>query len=274
MTVLPANAAFHAARRPATTPTFPQSPAPGGAGVYSGFMAQLDPEILELIAAGDDERAVAAYCDRYRVSREEAERAIHLVRHSTSAGPAPAVFTEEVDEALRAGQLFSASRLYLDANPGVSLGDAMATLRRRQAELRGGGSGSPGQVPPEFDHLLREGKKIQAIKVLRVASPGLGLKDAKDIADVREIELGLTRKKPCFIATAAFENADAPEVEALRAFREAVLMKSNAGAAAVLVYETVSPPLAALFGRWNGLRRLARGCLRPIAAVAQRAIKQ
>lgn len=237
-------------------------------------MAQLDPEILELIAAGEDDKAVAAYCDRYRVSREEAERAIHLVRHSTSAGPAPAVFTEEIDEALRAGQLFSASRLYLDANPGVSLGDAMATLRRRQAELRGGGGGQSGPVPPEFDHLLREGKKIQAIGVLREASPGLGLKEAKDIADLREVELGLAKKKPCFIATAAFESADAPEVETLRAFREAVLMKSHAGAAGVLLYELVSPPLAALFGRSRRLRRLARGCLRPIVAIAQLALRQ
>ncbi|GAA4847256.1 hypothetical protein GCM10023221_27490 [Luteimicrobium xylanilyticum] len=41
----------------------------------------------------------------------------------------------------------------------------------------------PDDVRAEIDRLVAEGQKIQAIKVLRTAVPGLSLKDGKDLVD-------------------------------------------------------------------------------------------
>jgi hypothetical protein len=72
----------------------------------------------------------------------------------------------------------------------------------------------------------------------------------------------LTRKdKRCFVATAAMDDIDAPEVEALRAFRDECLMKSAAGRLFVRTYYRVSPPLARLIADVAPLRKLVRGLL-------------
>lgn len=53
----------------------------------------------------------------------------------------------------------------------------------------------------------------------------------------------------CFIATAVYGDAEAPQVRALRTFRDNQLMPSALGRAAVAAYYRVSPPVARLLQR-------------------------
>jgi len=48
----------------------------------------------------------------------------------------------------------------------------------------------PDDVRAEVDRLVAAGQKIQAIKVLRTAVPGLSLKDGKDLVDGRPVHRG------------------------------------------------------------------------------------
>lgn len=66
----------------------------------------------------------------------------------------------------------------------------------------------------------------------------------------------------CFIATAAFGSDEAPEVAALRRFRDNVLACSVFGRAFVRVYYRLSPPLAA----WLRHRPVARARVRALIA--------
>ncbi len=65
----------------------------------------------------------------------------------------------------------------------------------------------------------------------------------------------------CFIATAAYGDADAPEVEALRRFRDRHLLTNRPGAAFVRLYYRWSPPLARLIERKPRLRAAVRKTL-------------
>jgi hypothetical protein len=82
-------------------------------------------------------------------------------------------------------------------------------------------------------------------------------------------------KSGCFIATAAYGTAMAPQLSVLRCWRDTVLMKSAAGRAFVAVYCRVSPPAARLVARHARLRAAVRIMLRPavrrIAAAQRRA---
>jgi hypothetical protein len=70
------------------------------------------------------------------------------------------------------------------------------------------------------------------------------------------------KKSGCFIATAAFDTVDSPEVTALRAFRDEILCKSSAGRSAVEVYYRYSPKIATHIRRSNILKHAARCVLR------------
>lgn len=65
----------------------------------------------------------------------------------------------------------------------------------------------------------------------------------------------------CFLATAAYGSPLAPEVDALRAFRDRVLLPTAWGRALVRVYERLSPPLAGWIAPRAGARRLVRALL-------------
>ena len=62
------------------------------------------------------------------------------------------------------------------------------------------------------------------------------------------------KKRPCYIATACYGDAEHPDVVALRDFRDQRLRKSVAGRVFIAAYETLSPPLAAQLGskQWIG----------------------
>jgi hypothetical protein len=66
----------------------------------------------------------------------------------------------------------------------------------------------------------------------------------------------------CFIATAAFGSELEPEVQTLRALRDAAAAASPIARAAVDLYYRSSPPLAALIARSGAARALVRGALR------------
>jgi len=65
----------------------------------------------------------------------------------------------------------------------------------------------------------------------------------------------------CFIATAAYGDIDAPEVEQLRRFRDRSLMTNPLGRGFVRAYYTVSPPIARLIARKPRLRLATRKVL-------------
>ncbi len=67
-------------------------------------------------------------------------------------------------------------------------------------------------------------------------------------------------KKACFVATAAC-GPDAPEVEALRSFRDTVLVNHRAGRAFIRGYWRVGPRLARWIEPWKIARRLVRTLL-------------
>ena len=68
----------------------------------------------------------------------------------------------------------------------------------------------------------------------------------------------------CFIATAAFGSAMAPEVERLRGFRDSCLLTNVPGRAFVDFYYRVSPPVADFISESEELRQIARGMLWPL----------
>ena len=65
----------------------------------------------------------------------------------------------------------------------------------------------------------------------------------------------------CFIATAAYGDVDAPEVEQLRRFRDERLVTNPVGNAFVRLYYSVSPPFARLIARRPRLRMAVRRAL-------------
>jgi len=67
--------------------------------------------------------------------------------------------------------------------------------------------------------------------------------------------------RACFIATAAYGDIDAPEVEQLRRFRDRRLLTNPFGRGFVKAYYRISPPFARLIARKPALRMAARKAL-------------
>lgn len=72
----------------------------------------------------------------------------------------------------------------------------------------------------------------------------------------------------CFIATAAFGTPMEKHVLILREFRDRCLLKTSAGKSFVKLYYEVSPPVAAIVARNEGLRFITRYSLMPLVGVA------
>ncbi len=68
----------------------------------------------------------------------------------------------------------------------------------------------------------------------------------------------------CFIATAAYGTPTATEIDALRVFRDDVLLNSPAGKKAVETYYRLSPPVANLIRQSNTARAIVRQGLQPL----------
>jgi hypothetical protein len=76
----------------------------------------------------------------------------------------------------------------------------------------------------------------------------------------------------CFIATAAFGSALAPEVRLLREARDRYLLPHEAGRKAVETYYSLSPPFADLIRGSDGLRAIVRFALVPFVGWAALAL--
>ena len=74
----------------------------------------------------------------------------------------------------------------------------------------------------------------------------------------------------CFIATAAYGSATAPQLDTLREFRDKVLMNNDAGRLFVVTYYHLSPPLADFIADKDALRWVVRvELLDPIVFILQ-----
>lgn len=76
------------------------------------------------------------------------------------------------------------------------------------------------------------------------------------------IKLASDKKRRCFIASAAFENAQSPEVLRLQFFRDDFLLARAWGRVFVRCYDRFSPPIACILDRTPWMRRWVRGSLR------------
>lgn len=73
------------------------------------------------------------------------------------------------------------------------------------------------------------------------------------------------RSSPCFIATAVYGDPLAPEVEALRRFRDIRLRPYSLGRAAIITYYRLSPPIADWLKSHRYITYIVRNILNIIA---------
>jgi len=73
----------------------------------------------------------------------------------------------------------------------------------------------------------------------------------------------------CFIATAAYGTPFATEINALRYWRDEVLLTNSFGTLFVKTYYTLSPPVADFIREKPTLRKITRFILAPIVKLAQ-----
>jgi len=89
-----------------------------------------------------------------------------------------------------------------------------------------------------------------------------------DADDLPKNGAPFVKSRACFVATAAYGDADAPEVEQLRRFRDDRLLTTTLGTAFVNLYYRVSPPFARLIARKPRLRTAVKRTLDIIRAKA------
>jgi hypothetical protein len=89
------------------------------------------------------------------------------------------------------------------------------------------------------------------------------------VANISTTERTFATVTPCFIATAAYGTALAPEVSVLRRFRDRHLLTHPIGRALVQQYYRVSPGLARRIQQTPWLAELVRSALSPVLAAAR-----
>jgi hypothetical protein len=102
---------------------------------------------------------------------------------------------------------------------------------------------------------------VRAVDVCNVAGPHA-------VATMTTTKVGYTQLSGCFVATAAWGSALAPEVAALRRVRDELRPASALFTAFTELYYRAGPAAAAVIARSDGARALARRLVGPLGAVA------
>ncbi len=179
-----------------------------------------------------------------------------------------------------------------------------ARVYRQAADLIGNAITEPGQATDKQDELLNtaavaleaglgskpDPETLLSLLELRVLQ--LEIKKARFIADLLvkidedgphgekgrewlsrfDTDKKLKDRGRCFIATAACGANDAPDVLALRQFRDVTLESFRAGRVLTSVYYRLSPPLAQTIDKHPTLARIVRSLLvRPLARMVRQA---
>jgi hypothetical protein len=91
------------------------------------------------------------------------------------------------------------------------------------------------------------------------------VRSARNPAVIKQfIKASHSSRPRCFIATAAFNGAEAPEVQYLSSYRDDILLDSHCGRAFVAVYYQLSPPIAKMLDRHPELKPPVQKVLRHI----------
>jgi hypothetical protein len=95
--------------------------------------------------------------------------------------------------------------------------------------------------------------------------------DCRNVGPLLVVPARTAERKPgevdaCFVATAAYGSAMAPQVAMLRSFRDSMLSSSVLGQLAVSTYYTFGPTVAGVVGESELLRSTARAALDPVVA--------
>lgn len=175
---------------------------------------------------------------------------------------------QDIYDLIRDGRTIEAIKRYRERY-GVGLAEAKSAVEHmRDGQPATNDSQAlarrePGDLVSIKDLVLR-GNKIQAIKLYREQT-GVGLREAKAAIEQMARESGHTtfgKDSRCFIATAAFGSDMAPEVAALRRWRDTRLQPSAFGRAIIRTYYRISPPIARWVEGDERTRALVRRAIR------------
>lgn len=100
-------------------------------------------------------------------------------------------------------------------------------------------------------------------------------RSAKNTSVVKSFLKSATESKgKCFLASAAYDYEEAPEVRVLRQFREVYLRPVFVGRLSIAIYELISPPFAAALNHLHFLKPLVRRLLQPIVDFCGRRLEK
>lgn len=135
---------------------------------------------------------------------------------------------------------------------------------------------NPGLTPAQVGQALRAGARpFPAGSDCSDGGCGAGMLDARTAVAAAGVLPAVAPaaagagSDPCFIATAAYGSANAPELAYLRGFRDRYLLTNAAGRAFVAAYYRFSPPLARAIRPHPALRAIVRLGLVPYVALAR-----
>jgi ribosomal protein L7/L12 len=159
--------------------------------------------LRQLINEKQKIQAIKLYREETGANLQVAKRAVERIESQMRGGrleaPPATSYTsqgkmEEVGQLMKAGQKINAIKAYREAT-GAGLKEAKEAVERIAAGSKeplpqqSSTQAEPGLVDPEkLQNLIREGRKIEAIKYIR-QQRGVGLKEAKEAVDWLEANL-------------------------------------------------------------------------------------
>jgi ribosomal protein L7/L12 len=269
---------------------------------------QQDQDIRALLTGGRKIEAIRVYRDRYGVGLKEAKDAVEAMEAgrvapsratvlapaappSPARAPAPAAPPEFMLGDNYVGSPASASApgdFMLDtgtspslaAPPSLTAPSGITTTPAVTAPPAAASAAATRQMADRnlgqgIDLALRVGRRAEAIQLYRERY-GVTQREAEAAIQAREAQPGMPAASStgCFIATAAYGSALAPEVSVLRLYRDAALARSPLGRAFIRVYYRLSPPLAAVLARAATGRAVVRWLLAPLVGYCRRRLER